>query len=106
MGIMVEESTPSRAAMGHSNDKLARLNAVSDLFKSGFVWYKPDKMTELVIEEFAEFPSGDHDDLMDSGTQALKRLRDGMFIGTSNDEHQLYEEDKNGGRRPRSRRLY
>lgn len=107
MGIMVEEATPSRGAAGERNDKLARLNAISDLFRSGYVWYKSDKMTQAVIEEFAEYPAGDHDDLMDSGTQALKRLRDGMFIGTANDEYQLYEdEDPEGRRKRRSRRLY
>lgn len=107
MGIMVEDNTPSRGAKGQSNDKLARLNAVSDLFKSGFVWYNSTKANQETIEEFAEFPAGDHDDLVDSGTQALQRLRNSMFIGSSSDEYQLYEDDDNKRRERRpSRRLY
>lgn len=100
-GIMAEMSTPTRG-----NDKLSRLNAVSDLFKSGFVWYNDDNITGTVIEEFAEFPNGDHDDLMDTGTQALERLRAGMFIGTANDDYQLYEDDLDGTATRRRPRLY
>jgi hypothetical protein len=35
---------------------------------------------EEVIEECAAFPFGDHDDLVDSMTQALMRFRQGGFI--------------------------
>ena len=33
-----------------------------------------------VIEECAAFPYGDHDDLVDSTTQAIMRFRQGGFI--------------------------
>tara|TARA_R110000824_G_scaffold291300_2_gene479814 strand:- start:1310 stop:2626 length:1317 start_codon:yes stop_codon:yes gene_type:complete len=80
MGIPVQEYTPSRG-----NDKIARVNAVSDLFSSGIVW-KPDRrFAEEVSEEFAAFPSGDHDDLVDSSTQALIRFRQGGFIPLNTD---------------------
>ena len=39
-----------------------------------------------MIEEFAEFPAGEHDDLVDSSTQALLRYRQGGFIQTVQDE--------------------
>ena len=81
MGIPVGEYTPSR---GH--DKIARVNAVSDLFSSGHVWAPKTRWAELVIEEFAAFPLGDHDDLVDSSTQALLRFRRGGFISIESDE--------------------
>jgi phage terminase large subunit-like protein len=39
-----------------------------------------------LIEEVAAFPAGDHDDLVDSMTQALLRYRKGGFIRLSSDE--------------------
>ena len=61
MGIPVSEYTPSRG-----NDKIARVNAVADLFASGIVWAPEKRFSEEVIEEFAAFPSGEHDDLVDA----------------------------------------
>ena len=81
MGIPVQEYTPSRG-----NDKVARVNAVADLFASGIVWRPDRRFAEEVVEEFASFPSGDHDDLVDSSTQALLRFRQGGFVPLSTDE--------------------
>jgi len=39
-----------------------------------------------VIEECAAFPHGDHDDYVDSVTQAIMRLRGGYFIAHREDE--------------------
>ena len=39
-----------------------------------------------VIEECAAFPHGDHDDYVDSVTQAIMRLRGGYFIKYREDE--------------------
>jgi len=40
------------------------------------------------VEECAAFPNGDHDDMVDSTTQALLRFRSGNFIslGTDHDD--------------------
>lgn len=83
MGIPVQEYTPSRG-----NDKIARVNAVADLFASGIVWRPQRRFAEEVVEEFASFPSGDHDDLVDSSTQALLRFRQGGFIPLHSDEEE------------------
>ena len=83
MGIPVSEFTPSRG-----NDKISRVNAVSDLFASGVVWASNHKWADEVIEEFAEFPAGEHDDYVDSSTQALLRYRQGGFVKTINDEEE------------------
>jgi predicted phage terminase large subunit-like protein len=81
MGIPVSEFTPSRG-----NDKVARVNAVSDLFSSGLVWAPQTRWAEEVVEEFASFPNAEHDDLVDSSTQALLRFRQGGFISIETDE--------------------
>ena len=83
MGIPVSDYTPSRG-----NDKIARVNAVSDLFASGIVWAPSKSWAEEVIEEFAAFPVGEHDDLVDSSTQALLRFRQGGFIRVPSDEEE------------------
>jgi predicted phage terminase large subunit-like protein len=80
MGIPVQEFTPSRG-----NDKVARMNAVSDLFASGKVWAPDTRWAREVIEEVAAFPVGDHDDFVDTTTQALLRYRQGGFISLPSD---------------------
>jgi predicted phage terminase large subunit-like protein len=80
-GIPVQEFTPSKG-----NDKISRLNAVSDLFASGRVWAPNTQWAEEVIDEVASFPSGEHDDYVDSVSLALMRFRKGGFIRTSLDE--------------------
>ena len=80
MGIPVQEFTPSRG-----NDKVARMNAVSDLFASGKVWAPDTRWAKEVIEEVAAFPVGDHDDYVDTTTQALLRYRQGGFISLPSD---------------------
>tara|TARA_Y100000385_G_C13049410_1_gene619011 strand:+ start:37 stop:1545 length:1509 start_codon:yes stop_codon:yes gene_type:complete len=81
MGLPVTEFTPSRG-----QDKIARVNAVTDLFASGVVWHPPTKWAEDVIEECASFPAGDHDDYVDSVSQALIRFRQGGWIRSSSDD--------------------
>jgi predicted phage terminase large subunit-like protein len=81
MGIPVQEFTPSKG-----NDKISRLNAVSDLFASGRVWAPNTHWAEEVIEEVASFPAGDHDDYVDSVSLALMRFRKGGFVRTLLDE--------------------
>ena len=81
MGIPVQEFTPSKG-----NDKIARLNAVADMFASGRVWVPNTHWAEELVEEVASFPSGEHDDLVDSMTQALLRYRRGGFLRLASDE--------------------
>jgi len=81
MGIPVQEFTPSRG-----NDKMVRINSVSDLFASGKVWAPSTRWADELMEEMAAFPNSDHDDLVDSATQALIRFRKGGFIRLQTDE--------------------
>jgi hypothetical protein len=82
MGIPLQEYTP-----GKGSDKIARVNAISDLFASGFVWCPDTRWAEELMEECASFPNGEHDDLVDSTSQALLRFRQGGFIRLNSDEY-------------------
>jgi len=86
MGIPVVNFTPSRG-----NDKHTRVNSVAPLFESGNIWAPTDKQfAQEVIEECAAFPYGDHDDLVDSTTQAVMRFRQGGLLEHPED----YEDEK------------
>jgi predicted phage terminase large subunit-like protein len=89
MGIPVQEYTPSKG-----NDKIARLNACADLFASGRVWVPGTAWAEELVEEVASFPSGEHDDLVDSMSQALLRFRRGGFVQLDSDEPDEIKEFK------------
>ena len=97
MGIPVQEYTPTRG-----NDKISRVNSVVDMFASGKVWAPRKRWAEEVIEELAAFPNSDHDDLVDSTTQALIRFRKGGFIRLDSD----YEEEINTSRRFNKAKFY
>jgi predicted phage terminase large subunit-like protein len=76
MGIPAMNFTPSKG-----QDKIARVNAVSPMFESGQVWAPLKKQfAQEMVEECAAFPYGDHDDLVDSMTQAVMRFRQGGFV--------------------------
>ena len=80
IGVPVSEYTPVRG-----NDKFVRINSVSDLFRSGKVWRPDTRWADEVVEQMAAFPNGEHDDLLDSGVQALIRFRQGGFLRLSSD---------------------
>ena len=81
MGIPVQEYTPSKG-----QDKIARLNSVSDIIASGKVWIPRTRWAEELVDEIAAFPSGEHDDLVDATTLALMRFRAGGFLRLPSDE--------------------
>ena len=80
-GIPVLNYSPNKG-----QDKIARVNTVSPLLEAGMVWAPDKRWADEVIEECAAFPFGDHDDLVDSTTQALMRYRQGGFIALESDE--------------------
>ena len=82
MGIPVVDYTPTRG-----NDKIMRVNAVTDMFKSGMIWAPLSKWAEDLIDECQAFPNGDHDDGVDTLTQALIRFRTGGLISTESDRY-------------------
>jgi len=91
-GIPVINFTPSKG-----NDKHSRVNSVAPLFEAGTVWVPSDRRwAEEVIEECAAFPFGDHDDYVDSMTQALMRYRQGYYVELKDD---FKDEPTDNGRR-------
>jgi len=91
LGIPVINFTPSKG-----QDKFARVNAVSPMFESGMIWAPDKDFAEEVVEECASFPYGDHDDLVDSTTQAIMRFRQGGFVNLPDDfkEDSLPQQDR------------
>lgn len=81
MGMSVSEYSP-----GKGQDKISRLNSVADIFASGRVWAPETRWAEELVDEVASFPSGEHDDLVDSMTLALMRFRQGGFMRLPTDE--------------------
>jgi len=82
MGIPVQEFNPSRA----TGDKVARLNAVADIFSSGMVWYPAGRQwAQALVEQVAAFPVVEHDDMVDCTSMALSRFRQGGFIRLPSD---------------------
>jgi phage terminase large subunit-like protein len=71
------------------------------MFESGFVWMPDEPWAHEMRDECAAFPNGEHDDLVDSMTQALMRFRQGGFVKLDSD----YEEEPMG-RRYRRRVYY
>ena len=93
MGIPVVNYSPSKG-----NDKHTRVNSVAPLFESGMIWAPDQEFAEEVIEECAAFPFGDHDDLVDSTTQAIMRFRQGGFV--------LHPDDEKDEVKPQRKRIY
>jgi predicted phage terminase large subunit-like protein len=94
MGIPVQNYSPSRG-----NDKFTRVNSIAPLLESGLVWCPDTRWAEEVVEECAAFPAGEHDDYVDTVTQALRRFREGGFIQHPED----YEQEET---QPRKRSYY
>jgi predicted phage terminase large subunit-like protein len=79
-GIFVQDFSP-----GKGQDKIARLNAVADMFSAGHVWFPETSWANDVVEEVLSFPSGDHDDQTDALTLALRRARTGGLLRLNTD---------------------
>jgi predicted phage terminase large subunit-like protein len=87
MGIPVVNFTPSRG-----NDKVSRAHSIAPLFESGMIWAPDEQWAHELIEECAAFPNGEHDDLVDSTTQALMRYRQGNFVSLPTDDWSVDDE--------------
>jgi len=81
-GLAVSEYTPHRG----SGDKMARLNSVADIVRSGICWVPQTRWAEELVEEIAGFPFMANDDLVDTTTMALMRFRQGGFVRLPTDE--------------------
>lgn len=86
-GIFVQDFSP-----GKGQDKIARLNSVSDLFASGHVWFPETAWAAATVEEILAFPAGEHDDEVDTMTLALARVRNGglLRIRTDHEDNEAF----------------
>lgn len=74
-GIVVQDFSP-----GKGQDKIARVNAVSDMFSSGQVWFPETRWATETVDELIAFPAGEHDDEVDAATLCLMRIRKGGLL--------------------------
>jgi predicted phage terminase large subunit-like protein len=95
-GIFVQDFSP-----GKGQDKIARLNAVADMYAAGHVWFPETSWAAKTVEEILAFPAGEHDDEVDAMTLALQRIRKGGLLRLSTDH-----EDNDGLYRTRRAAYY
>lgn len=97
MNIPVRKYNPGSA------DKVSRAYLITYLFEAGLVYFpESDRFkgkfmswAEEVLESLLGFPNMDHDDLVDSTTQAVRLLRDQSWLKVSSDpEDEPIEENK------------
>lgn len=86
-GLPVVKYTPDR-------DKDARAHSASILLETGKVWYIDATWSKDVINWCAAFPAGDGEDIVDTVTQLLIRLRNQWFIIPGDVESQIEEDDE------------
>jgi predicted phage terminase large subunit-like protein len=79
-GLFVQDYSP-----GKGQDKIARMNSVSDMYTNGQVWFPETAWATEVVEEILAFPSGEHDDDVDTMTLALIRIRKGGLLKLASD---------------------
>ncbi len=98
-GLPVQEFTPTRGTANNPNTKMARLNSVADIVKSGIVWVPQTRWAEELVEEVAAFPFGSNDDLVDTLIMSLMRFRQGGFVRLPSDEpeDEVYFKQRRGG---------
>lgn len=93
----------------HDKGKIPRAHAASEVLENGSVWYMDRDWANDVIDQCAEFPSGQNDDMVDTVTMALIWFRQGRLIefpgeAEENDEGELEEERQEAARK--KRRIY
>ena len=93
-GLLVQDFSP-----GKGQDKIARLNAVSDMFSAGQVWFPETRWATEVVDELLAFPSSEHDDAVDALTLALRRARTGglLRLNTDREDDTVFVKRRHGG---------
>jgi predicted phage terminase large subunit-like protein len=79
-GLFVQDYSP-----GKGQDKIARMNSVSDMFTNKQVWFPEIRWATEVVDEILAFPAGEHDDQVDAVTLALIRIRKGGLLRLNTD---------------------
>lgn len=103
-GLPIEDFKVTRGRRGVPNDKTSRANQVTSLFSSGRVWAPEKRFASEVMAECQDFPSGEHDDYVDTVVQAMIRLRGGGLI--RDDMDNFDDEDEEDHKPPPIRKYY
>ena len=72
-----------------TDSKYARAHAASLVLERGCVWYVKRKWSQEVIDQCAEFPTGENDDLVDTVTMAalwMRRRWNAEYLDENDDE--------------------
>lgn len=97
-GIPILKFTPD-------SDKVARAHAVVPFFESGRVHYPQGKWwAEAMVDQCASFPFGKHDDMVDTMTLALLRLKQGFLLHAKGDPYAPEDDLDEDDDRPREER--
>jgi predicted phage terminase large subunit-like protein len=86
-----------------SESKTARAHAASLVMERGCIWYPPREWAQDVIEECAQFPTGEHDDLTDTVTMLCLYLRRRWIVGYTEEDDDI---DLMRDPKPKVRRIY
>lgn len=87
-GLPIYEYQPDR-------DKVSRAHAVSPLFAQGLVWANTEKQWAMdVITECMMFPNSQHDDFVDTVTQAVLWMRNAAWVSPT--DSPWYDEEEYG----------
>lgn len=77
---------PIKGVLPGSKDKVYRAHMVSPILESGRIWYIPRKWAYEVIHQCAKFPTGEHDDLVDTVVMLMAYIRRMNLIELPDDE--------------------
>lgn len=74
-------------------DKVSRTHSIVPLFSDRGVWAPDTRWAEMVMTQCQTFPRGEHDDLHDTVTQALKFFRDNGLLMRSEEVSAASEDE-------------
>ena len=97
-GLPFREWNPERGLRGRETSKYARAHAASVVPHAGSVYYRgvekggPPPWVREVINQCAQFPNAEFDDLVDTCSLAWTYLRRSWWVDFPREEEQLYRE--------------
>lgn len=84
-----------------NQDKVARLYSVQHLYAEGCIFAPNKEWAEMVITQVGQFPTGKHDDLVDTCSMGIRHLRDlGLLTRSAERMEEVQESLRYQGREP------